>query len=571
MNKSNKIIAWLMGGAAAIGAALGGGYYASRTAQVPAPAETTQAQTAVTPLAEAPATEAPKTNEPVVDADMPEAADAAEAAGTPKFDVLRVEKDGSAVIAGSAGPDTKVDLMSNGEVIGTAKAGPSGDFAIVLDKPLTPGAYELSLRTTDAAGASVTSQETGIVNLPQGDGELVAMVAKPGEASRVMQAGEPAATETQVAAVEPAPAAEATAPAAETTAPAADAAAPAAEAAAPAADAAAPAAGSGKPVLVSAVDYEDGKVYVAGTGEPGRSVNIYIDDLLTGTAKVGPDGSYLLEAPATLIPGTHKIRADQLSADGSQVAERAEVPLVHEAPAAVAENTVKPMEPDGTATQAPAAAPAEAPAASTTTTTEAPASSTTTTAEAPAASTATTTEAPAASTTTTAEAPAASTATTEAPAASTTTTTEAPASSTTTTAEAPAASTTTTTEAPAASTTTTAEAPAAATAEAPAAAATTEAPAAETATATEAPAATAEAPAAAATTEAPAAEVAAIKTGASVIIRRGDNLWRISKRMLGKGIRYTTIYEANRDQIKNPRLIYPGQVFQVPGGQEPPT
>ena len=38
--------------------------------------------------------------------------------------------------------------------------------------------------------------------------------------------------------------------------------------------------------------------------------------------------------------------------------------------------------------------------------------------------------------------------------------------------------------------------------------------------------------------------------------------------MLGKGIRYTTIYEANRDQIKNPRLIYPGQVFQVPGGQE---
>jgi nucleoid-associated protein YgaU len=54
-------------------------------------------------------------------------------------------------------------------------------------------------------------------------------------------------------------------------------------------------------------------------------------------------------------------------------------------------------------------------------------------------------------------------------------------------------------------------------------------------------------------------------TGASVIIRRGDNLWRISRRMLGKGVRYTTIYEANRDQIQDPSLIYPGQVFKVPG------
>ncbi len=35
--------------------------------------------------------------------------------------------------------------------------------------------------------------------------------------------------------------------------------------------------------------------------------------------------------------------------------------------------------------------------------------------------------------------------------------------------------------------------------------------------------------------------------------------------MLGKGVRYTTIYEANRDQIKNPSLIYPGQVLDVPG------
>jgi nucleoid-associated protein YgaU len=50
----------------------------------------------------------------------------------------------------------------------------------------------------------------------------------------------------------------------------------------------------------------------------------------------------------------------------------------------------------------------------------------------------------------------------------------------------------------------------------------------------------------------------------SVIIRKGDNLWTISKRTYGSGLRYTTIYLSNRDQIKNPDLIWPGQVFVMP-------
>ncbi|MBN9053835.1 MAG: LysM peptidoglycan-binding domain-containing protein, partial [Rhizobiales bacterium] len=50
----------------------------------------------------------------------------------------------------------------------------------------------------------------------------------------------------------------------------------------------------------------------------------------------------------------------------------------------------------------------------------------------------------------------------------------------------------------------------------------------------------------------------------SVIIRRGDTLWQISRRIYGKGVRYTTIYLANEDQITNPDRIIPGQVFGVP-------
>ncbi len=55
------------------------------------------------------------------------------------------------------------------------------------------------------------------------------------------------------------------------------------------------------------------------------------------------------------------------------------------------------------------------------------------------------------------------------------------------------------------------------------------------------------------------------KTSGSVIIRRGDTLWRISRRVYGRGIRYSTIYTANREQIKNPHRIWPGQIFDVPG------
>lgn len=50
-----------------------------------------------------------------------------------------------------------------------------------------------------------------------------------------------------------------------------------------------------------------------------------------------------------------------------------------------------------------------------------------------------------------------------------------------------------------------------------------------------------------------------------VVIQPGDYLWRIARATYGQGIRYTTIFEANRDQIRNPDLIYPGQVFVLPG------
>jgi nucleoid-associated protein YgaU len=55
-----------------------------------------------------------------------------------------------------------------------------------------------------------------------------------------------------------------------------------------------------------------------------------------------------------------------------------------------------------------------------------------------------------------------------------------------------------------------------------------------------------------------------VKEVRTATVIRGDSLWRISRKMLGRGIRYTQIYEANASQIRNPRLVFPGQVFVMP-------
>ncbi|WP_259780237.1 Ig-like domain-containing protein [Aestuariispira ectoiniformans] len=51
---------------------------------------------------------------------------------------------------------------------------------------------------------------------------------------------------------------------------------------------------------------------------------------------------------------------------------------------------------------------------------------------------------------------------------------------------------------------------------------------------------------------------------AFIIVQPGNSLWRIARRTLGEGFQYTVIYEANKEQIRDPDLIYPGQVFEIP-------
>lgn len=62
-----------------------------------------------------------------------------------------------------------------------------------------------------------------------------------------------------------------------------------------------------------------------------------------------------------------------------------------------------------------------------------------------------------------------------------------------------------------------------------------------------------------------------ISAASSYIVKRGDNLWNIAKAHYGGSLTNTqiasltdAIFSANREQIRNPNLIYPGQTFELP-------
>ena len=50
----------------------------------------------------------------------------------------------------------------------------------------------------------------------------------------------------------------------------------------------------------------------------------------------------------------------------------------------------------------------------------------------------------------------------------------------------------------------------------------------------------------------------------SKVVSRGDSLWRISRITYGNGARYALVYRANRNRIRDPNRIYPGQTLVLP-------
>lgn len=248
-------------------------------------------------------------------------ADPAAAWTVPGFDVLRVEPDGSTVIAGRAQPNTKVEIVNGETIVGTADVGATGDFAAIFDTPLPAGDYQLTLRSVGENGVTKSSEEVATVSIPKDKtGELLAMVSKPGEASRILTKPVADAVDGGVTKAEPAPDASASAT---------NAAKPAAGSTAAATSdvAVVPATNEKSAVGVSAVEIEGKKMFVAGNAKAGALVRIYADDVLVGETKADEQGRFVVDGTINLPVGNHTIRADMMGADGSKVELRAAVPF----------------------------------------------------------------------------------------------------------------------------------------------------------------------------------------------------------------------------------------------------
>jgi nucleoid-associated protein YgaU len=545
--------------------------------------------------------------DPALDVTPPEpAATAPENLIAATFGLLRAEPDGSVVIAGSGTPGTEVEVYSNDTLLGKATVETSGDWVLVPDAPIPPGGTEITLGEAGKEGRAAesfvvainedkTSQPLVVASTPGAASEVLQGLDRPGAETTTELAAadpvaatplaapttappaatapaepaaevpaadvaaapsdapvaaaptapaveepaaptepaaitEPAATSAEPASTEPAPAEPATTAPETTTEPEAvtePEPAVAAVESSPSTPAAPPIALDGTPPTIDAIELEGDRTFFAGSGAEGATMRLYVDDAFIADAKVA-DGRWLVEAGKVLSKPSQRIRVDMLQPNSAKVASRAEVNFVIELPmpeesvaVAQAEEPAPPApEPAAPATE-PAAAPAAAPA-------PAPA-------EAAEPTAATEGDKSAAPATTTLDATVEPSAT---PEPSTPAEPAAPA-------EQPAATT------PAPVATAQAEpAPVAEPAPAPE-------PAAEPATAV----ADAVPTMVAVSVGDPEAERFA---SGKAIIRRGDNLWTIARRVYGEGIKFTTIYEANTGQIRDPDRIYPGQVFELP-------
>ncbi|MDQ2093312.1 LysM peptidoglycan-binding domain-containing protein [Rhodalgimonas zhirmunskyi] len=61
-----------------------------------------------------------------------------------------------------------------------------------------------------------------------------------------------------------------------------------------------------------------------------------------------------------------------------------------------------------------------------------------------------------------------------------------------------------------------------------------------------------------------ATQAPATQKASAITVQPGNTLWAIAQENYGDGVLYVRLFEANREQIRNPDLIYPGQVFDIP-------
>ena len=199
----------------------------------------------------------------------------------PTFDVVRITRDGNAVIAGRAEPGAEVTVRDKGTTLGTATADPRGEWVLVPAEPLAPGATQLTIAAVVPGDETRLSNDVVILSIPRRDSleaeePAIAILSsrRPDRAARVLQG--PLGPVLR--------------------------------------------ADGGAGVGLDIVDYDErGNVVFAGRAEPNTLVRLYSDNELVGTAIADPGGDWQLTAERPIAPGDHDVRVDAVSDSGDVV------------------------------------------------------------------------------------------------------------------------------------------------------------------------------------------------------------------------------------------------------------
>ncbi|TNE62073.1 MAG: LysM peptidoglycan-binding domain-containing protein [Alphaproteobacteria bacterium] len=210
----------------------------------------------------------------------------------PAFDLVRISRGGTGVIAGRMAPGAVVELYANGKKISEVTADQNGEWVMILEEPLEAGSVELNLKGRQTADGAVTeADDVVVVSVPERDnqrflerqqnGVVAVLTPKSGEgASKVLQ-------KPGVAAL----------------------------------------AEVGESLSVDTIDYGDGgKPVITGRSLPRVEVRLYLDGEFVGSTRADDQGRWTITRDGAISMGQHTLRVDQTISEG-QVQLRIEQPF----------------------------------------------------------------------------------------------------------------------------------------------------------------------------------------------------------------------------------------------------
>ncbi|MDX1580627.1 MAG: hypothetical protein R3360_03280, partial [Alphaproteobacteria bacterium] len=218
------------------------------------------------------ASESPKPDAPKVDERPPKQEPAEEGMAPPTFDVVRVSREGTGVIAGRSEPEAFVEVFAGEESIGRVRANRDGEWVLIFEKPLPTGSQKLSLVATLEGEEPVESDNVVVVAVPErtddsfglepDEGVVAVLSPRYGDGpSKILQT--PGAFRDDA------------------------------------------------DLRVDTLDYdESGQAIFTGFAAPGAEVRVYLDNWYLGKVKADEAGSWTFRPERKVSKGNHVLRVD---------------------------------------------------------------------------------------------------------------------------------------------------------------------------------------------------------------------------------------------------------------------